>query len=115
MHCSGRPTRYAACPPLNSRTVQIWRETRIVAPNTVTLAGWDYKNLIATGLISGSRSQQSETFCRLQKNAYAKWHIEKQVKGPRYYDYDVVYFECIYNKKQEENRFLTQLLEYLDQ
>jgi hypothetical protein len=60
-------------------------------------------------------ARQGESFCRLQKTAYAKWRIEKQNKGPRYYDYDVVYFECIYNKKQEENRFLTQLLEYLDQ
>jgi len=60
-------------------------------------------------------ARQSELFCRLQKHAYAKWQIEKQIKGPRYYDYDVVYFECIYNKKQEENRFLTQLLEYLNQ
>ena len=60
-------------------------------------------------------ARQSESFCSLQKHAYAKWQIEKQIKGPRYYDYDVVHFECIYNKKQEENRFLTKLLEYLDQ
>lgn len=60
-------------------------------------------------------ARQSESFCSLQKNAYAKWQIEKQTKGPQYYDYDVVYFECIYNKKQEENRFLTELLNYLDQ
>lgn len=59
--------------------------------------------------------RQGESFCRLQKHAYAKWQTEKQIKGPRHYDYDVVYFECIYNKKQEENRFLTQLLGYLDQ
>lgn len=43
-------------------------------------------------------ARQSESFCRLQKHAYAKWQIEKQTKGPRYYDYDVVYFECIYKK-----------------
>lgn len=60
-------------------------------------------------------ARHSESFCRLHKHAYAKWQIEKQIKGPRYYDYDVVYFECIYNKKHQENRFLTQLLEYLDQ
>ncbi|WP_295003836.1 type VI secretion system Vgr family protein [uncultured Dechloromonas sp.] len=30
-------------------TVQTWQETRVVAPNAVTLAGWDYKQLIATG------------------------------------------------------------------
>lgn len=60
-------------------------------------------------------ARQSESFCQLQRHAYAKWQINKPIKGPRYFDYDVVYFECIFNKKQEENRFLTQLLEYLDQ
>lgn len=33
----------------SSDTVQTWRETRVVAPNAVTLAGWDYKTLVATG------------------------------------------------------------------
>lgn len=30
-------------------TVQTWQEIRSVQPNAVTLAGWDYKNLVATG------------------------------------------------------------------
>ncbi|WP_265942650.1 type VI secretion system Vgr family protein [Dechloromonas sp. A34] len=32
-----------------SDTLQSWREVRTVLPNTVSLAGWDYKALIATG------------------------------------------------------------------
>jgi len=60
-------------------------------------------------------TRKGESFCRLQKNAYAKWRIEKQTKGPQYYDYDVVYFECLYNKKREENAFLSQLLDYINQ
>lgn len=60
-------------------------------------------------------ARQSESFCHLQKNAYAKWNFEIKTNGPRYYDYDVVYFECVYNKKQEENRFLSQMLDYINQ
>lgn len=59
--------------------------------------------------------REGESFCHLKKNAYAQWHIENQNKGPRYFDYDVVYFECIYNKKQEEYRFMSQLLDYMNQ
>ncbi|WP_027458417.1 type VI secretion system Vgr family protein [Dechloromonas agitata] len=32
-----------------SDTVQAWQETRQVLPNAVSLAGWDYKTLVATG------------------------------------------------------------------
>lgn len=60
-------------------------------------------------------ARESESFCRLQKNAYANWKVEKKVNGARYYDYDVVYFECVYDKKIENNKFLTQLLEYINQ
>lgn len=41
-------------------TVQTWRETRSVQPNTVTLAGWDYKNLVATGAQSQSALHTGE-------------------------------------------------------
>lgn len=60
-------------------------------------------------------ARQSELFCRLQKNAYANWNIDNKENGARYYDYDVVYFECIYNKKIENNKFLSQLFEYINQ
>lgn len=43
-----------------SDTVQTWRETRVVAPNAVTLAGWDYKQLVATGAQSTAVSDNGE-------------------------------------------------------
>lgn len=55
-----------------------------------------------------------EVFCNIQKNAYANWKTEKPTKNPRYFDYDVVYFECVYNRRQEENKFLTKIEEYLE-
>ncbi|MCH2221721.1 MAG: type VI secretion system Vgr family protein, partial [Dechloromonas sp.] len=44
----------------SSDTVQTWRETRVVAPNAVTLAGWDYKQLIATGAQSTAAIDNGE-------------------------------------------------------
>ncbi|MBL8404390.1 MAG: type VI secretion system tip protein VgrG [Dechloromonas sp.] len=41
-------------------TVQIWQETRLVAPNAVMLAGWDYKTLVATGAQSTTVADNGE-------------------------------------------------------
>ncbi|MCG2576843.1 type VI secretion system tip protein VgrG [Dechloromonas sp. XY25] len=41
-------------------TVQVWQETRSVQPNAVTLAGWDYKNLVATGAQAHSALDNGE-------------------------------------------------------
>lgn len=41
-------------------TVQTWQETRLVAPNAVTLAGWDYKTLVATGAQSTTIADNGE-------------------------------------------------------
>ena len=43
-----------------SDTVQTWRETRVVAPNAVTLAGWDYKQLIATSAQSTAVAENGQ-------------------------------------------------------
>lgn len=55
----------------------------------------------------------NKKFCDLQKNSYADWKIERPSINPRYYDYDVVYFECIYDQKLEQNRFFKKILENL--
>ena len=41
-------------------TIQTWQETRRVQPNAVTLAGWDYKNLVATGAQAQSALHNGE-------------------------------------------------------
>ena len=43
-----------------SDTLQRWHETRSVQPNAVTLAGWDYKNLLATGAQAQSTLEHGE-------------------------------------------------------
>ncbi|KAB2911267.1 MAG: type VI secretion system tip protein VgrG, partial [Dechloromonas sp.] len=43
-----------------SDTMQHWQEARRVQPNAVALAGWDYKNLVATGAQADSIPDGSE-------------------------------------------------------
>ena len=43
-----------------SDTLQTWQEARCVQPNTVALAGWDYKTLVATGAQADSALNNGE-------------------------------------------------------
>ncbi len=43
-----------------SDTLQDWQETRRVLPNAVSLAGWDYKTLLATGAEASSSLDNGE-------------------------------------------------------
>lgn len=43
-----------------SDTIQTWQETRTALPNAVTVAGWDYKTLIATGAETSSALDNGE-------------------------------------------------------
>lgn len=54
-------------------------------------------------------------FCALYKNSYLHWNIEKSLSTPQYHDFDVVYYECIYNRRLEQNRFLNILQQNLSQ
>lgn len=55
----------------------------------------------------------SEAFCALPKDAYLKWKPIYRSNLPRYHDFDVVYYECIYSRISEQNRFLKKLKENL--
>lgn len=44
----------------SSDTLQSWQEVRTVLPNTVSLAGWDYKALVATGAEAKSSLDNGE-------------------------------------------------------
>ncbi|MBS1158829.1 MAG: Rhs element Vgr protein, partial [Proteobacteria bacterium] len=43
-----------------SDTLQVWQEQRSVQPNAVSLAGWDYKTLVATGAEARSTLDNGE-------------------------------------------------------
>ena len=52
----------------------------------------------------------SKKYCQLSRNSYTGWVTEKHSINPRYYDYDVVYYECIYDILQAQNKFLKNIL-----
>jgi len=43
-----------------SDTLQVWQEARSVQPNSVSVAGWDYKTLVATGAQADSSLDNGE-------------------------------------------------------
>lgn len=71
------------------------------------------KNSKSKALLSSYMKNEvnSHKFCNLLKESYANWQIDSPSKPPRYHDYDVVYFECVYSKVLEQNRFLNKIYE----
>ena len=53
---------------------------------------------------------EAKKYCELSRNSYTEWVSEKHSTNPRYYDYDVVYYECVYDILQAQNKFLKNLL-----
>lgn len=48
--------------------------------------------------------------CELSRESMTKWVREPAVINPRYHDYDVAYYECVYVLLEAENKFLQNLL-----
>lgn len=54
--------------------------------------------------------EESKKYCRLSRNALNEWVDEKPTQNPRYYFYDVAYYQCVYDNLLHQNRFLKQVL-----
>ena len=52
----------------------------------------------------------SKKYCQLSRDSLTAWISEKHTINPRYYDYDVTYYECIYNILDNQNKFLKKYL-----
>lgn len=52
---------------------------------------------------------QSKDFCELNRQSMNGWEAEKTTINPRYRDYDVAYYECVYLLLEQENKFLKNL------
>lgn len=53
----------------------------------------------------------AKKYCELHRASSTKWVPEKRPANPRYYVYDVEYYECLYDLLQQENLFLKKLLQ----
>jgi hypothetical protein len=58
---------------------------------------------------------QSRNYCELSRNAITNWRREAVPVHPRYHDYDVAYYECVYMLLVQENRFLKNLYKGIHQ
>lgn len=52
----------------------------------------------------------SRNFCELSRESMTGWVREAATVNPRYHDYDVAYYECVYGLLEQENKFLKSLL-----
>lgn len=55
--------------------------------------------------------QESKKYCRLSRNSLTEWVDEKPQQNPRYFYYDVAYYQCVYENLLHQNRFLKQILD----
>ena len=52
---------------------------------------------------------KSRNFCELSRESMTNWVREAVTVNPRYHDYDVAYYECVYVLLEQENKFLKSL------
>lgn len=57
----------------------------------------------------------SRNFCELSRQSMTSWVPEAATVNPRYHDYDVAYYECVYRLLEQENKFLKGLLKNVNQ
>lgn len=57
----------------------------------------------------------SQNFCELSRESMSDWVREAATVNPRYHDYDVAYYECVYTLLEQENKFLKSLLKNVNQ
>lgn len=57
----------------------------------------------------------SRNFCELSRESLTNWRREATTVNPRYHDYDVAYYECVYVFLEQENKFLKNLLKNANQ
>ena len=58
---------------------------------------------------------KARDFCELSRESMTDWVREAESVNPRYHDYDVAYYQCVYSLLEQENRFLKSLLKNANQ
>lgn len=51
----------------------------------------------------------AQSFCELSRQSMTNWVRETRTVNPRYHDYDVAYYKCVYIHLEQENKFLKSL------
>lgn len=91
-----------------SNSIEI-ENKRLAREITVTIpTGSRNKGLLISYL---QNQMKSRRYCELSRDSLAEWVTVKRVQNPRYFYYDVAYYQCVYDNLAHQNRFLKQLLE----
>lgn len=89
-------------------------ENRKLAQNIASTIPKGNRNKI---LLAEYRKNQldSRKFCELSRASMTNWASKARTINPRYHDYDVAYYECVYDLLERENRFLESLVKNVNQ
>lgn len=93
----------------NSLSNRLMQENRILAENIRARIPKRNKNKRKLDQYLQSQSGL-KAFCDLSRESMTNWTPESVTISPRYHDYDVAYYECVYVLFEQENRFLKGLL-----
>lgn len=98
----------------NGLSNDLKQENRKIAKNVASTipSGNKNKSLLKQYLQSQVASQN---FCELSRASLTSWKREAATVNPRYHDYDVAYYECVYRLLEQENKFLKSLLKNANQ
>jgi hypothetical protein len=49
-------------------------------------------------------------FCQISRDSSTEWVSEKRPINPMYYQPDVIYYECVFESLEHQNKFLKKIL-----
>lgn len=98
----------------NGLSNDLKKENKTLAQNVASTIPKGNRNKI---LFDQYRKNQvnSQNFCELSRASMTNWVREAKTVNPRYHDYDVAYYECVYGLLEQENKFLKRLIKNINQ
>lgn len=98
----------------NGLSNDLKKENKKLAQNVASTIPKGNRNKI---LFDQYRKNQvnSQNFCELSRASMTNWVREAKTVNPRYHDYDVAYYECVYGLLEQENKFLKRLIKNINQ
>ena len=98
----------------NGLSNDLGQENRSIA--NAVLASIPKENKNRTLMSEYLRNQvKSQAYCELARQSMTEWMREPAAVNPRYHDYDVAYYECVYKILDQENKFLKTLMKNANQ
>jgi RNA-splicing ligase RtcB len=98
----------------NGLSNELKKENRKLAERVISTIPKENKNKVL--LKEYLRNQaNAQKFCELSRQSMTNWVREARPVNPRYHDYDVAYYECVYNLVEQENKFLKSMFKNANQ